>query len=357
MTEKSIFEIDSDIRRAKTLHADFYVDEKYFHESKEKIFARSWQLVDWAGEIQNLKPVTILEDFLDEPILISRNDENLHCLSNVCTHRGKILVEEACQANGIRCDYHGRRFDLSGKFLSMPEFEAVENFPSEKDNLPEIPFAKFEKFLFASIKPYAPFEEFIAPVSERLNWLNLQHFKFAENLSRDYFVNAHWALYCENYLEGFHVPFVHQSLNQAIDYGSYQTQTFRFSSLQTAVAKANEDTFDLPDSNEKMAAFYFFIFPNLMLNFYPWGLSVNIVKPLQPNLTKVSYLTFVTDKSKLNQGAGADLHRVELEDQMVVESVQKGMRSRFYERGRYSPAREQGTHHFHRLIAEFMNTN
>ena len=92
----------------------------------------------------------------------------------------------------------------------------------------------------------------------------------------------------------------------------------------------------------------------MMLNFYPWGLSVNVVKPLKPDLTKVSYFTFVSDESKLNQGAGADLETVEFEDQAVVESVQKGIRSRFYSTGRYSPTREQGTHHFHRLIAEFM---
>ena len=352
----SVSDINPDIARAETLASDFYTDEKYFRESKEKIFARTWQLVGTKDEINNLKPHLILEDFLDEPILISRDGERLHCLSNVCTHRGKILIEEACKAGGIRCGYHGRRFDLSGKFLSMPEFDRVENFPSERDDLPEIPFAVWGNLLFASVDPIAPFDEFIAPARARLNWLNLHDFKFSETLSRDYFVNAHWALYCENYLEGFHIPFVHHGLNQTIDYGAYMTETFRFASLQTGVAKAaDEDAFDLPaGSSEKIAAFYFFVFPNLMLNFYPWGLSVNVVKPLQPDLTKVSYLTFVADESKLNRGAGADLHRVEIEDQAVVESVQKGIRSRFYDRGRYSPAREQGTHHFHRLIAEFM---
>jgi choline monooxygenase len=91
-----------------------------------------------------------------------------------------------------------------------------------------------------------------------------------------------------------------------------------------------------------------------MFNFYPWGLSVNVVKPINPQKTKVSYLKFTSDESKLNQGAGADLEAVELEDEAIVESVQKGIRSRFYSAGRYSPTREQGTHHFHRLIAEFM---
>ncbi len=345
-----IFEINPDIRRAETLASDFYTDEKYFEESKEKIFARTWQMVGHADEVKNLLPHKILEDFLDEPILITRNGGGLSCLSNVCTHRGKILVDEPCEAKLIRCGYHGRRFDLSGKFLSMPEFESVENFPAASDNLPKISFGEWENFLFASINPIAPLEDFLAGLKENIAPLNLENLQFAS--ARDYEVRAHWALYCENYLEGFHIPFVHQSLNEAIDFGSYTTETFRFSSLQTGVAKNARDAFDF---NKNIAAFYFFIFPNLMLNFYPWGLSVNIVKPQKTDLTKVSYLTYVFDESKLNTGAGADLNRVELEDQQVVESVQKGIRSRFYERGRYSPAREQGTHHFHRLIAEFMN--
>jgi choline monooxygenase len=165
---------------------------------------------------------------------------------------------------------------------------------------------------------------------------------------RDYSVNAHWALYCENYLEGFHVPFVHQGLNRAIDYGTYRTETFRYSSVQIAMSDAA--TFD-----GSVAAYYFFIFPNLMLNCYPWGISVNIVTPIRSDHTKITYLTFVADESKRESGAGADLETVEFEDQAVVESVQRGIRSSFYDRGRYSPTREQGTHHFHRLISEFMN--
>jgi choline monooxygenase len=332
-----IFDINPDIKRAETLSSEFYTDEKYFHESKEKIFARTWQFATATDEIENIKPVNLLENFLDEPILITKNGEKLHCFSNVCTHRGKILIERECKANLLRCGYHGRRFALDGKFLSMPEFERTENFPSEKDNLTEIPFGISEKFVFISLNPIAPLEEFLTE-TKRANWGNLRFFG-----AKNYTVKAHWALYCENYLEGFHVPFVHQGLNQGIDYGTYTTETFRFSSLQTAF-----------DDKGELAAHYFFIFPNLMLNFYPWGLSVNIVKPLETNLTKVSYLTFVADETKLNQGAGADLETVEFEDQAVVESVQKGIKSRFYEKGRYSPLREQGTHHFHRLIAEFM---
>jgi choline monooxygenase len=356
----SVFDINPDIRKAHTLASEFYTEEKYFAQSKEKIFARSWQFLGAADKNNSLQPHTILEDFLDEPILISRDKNNLHCLSNVCTHRGNILIEKPCSDGGIRCRYHGRRFDLSGKFLSMPEFEQVENFPSGRDDLPQIPFGVWGNLLFASIKPLAPFENFTGKMRERLSWLDFDELKFTS--LKDYFVKAHWALYCENYLEGFHVPFVHQSLNQTIDYGSYTTELFEFSSLQTALIKSptgNSSTAQNPKPrnpfDEQVAAFYFFIFPNLMFNFYPWGLSVNIVKPVNTRETKISFLTFISDESKIRQSAGEDLEQVELEDEAIVENVQKGICSRFYSQGRYSPTREQGTHHFHQLIAKFMS--
>src|SRR3982750_1748416 len=106
----SIFEVDPDIRMAKTLASDFYTDDRVFEISKEKIFARSWQFLGHASGFSGLKPTTILPGFLDEPVLLIKTDGSLACLSNVCTHRGKLLVEEACDANLIRCGYHGRRF-------------------------------------------------------------------------------------------------------------------------------------------------------------------------------------------------------------------------------------------------------
>lgn len=359
----SVFNIDHDIRKARTLSSDFYTDESFFELSKERIFAKTWQFVGHAAELDGLKPLTLLPGFLDEPILLTKNEERVECLSNVCTHRGKILVEEPCIANLIRCGYHGRRFSLDGRFLSMPEFEGVEDFPSEADNLTKVSFAQRAGFLFASLDPIAPFEDFVNDSAARLKDIEPDGLEFVSK--REYEVDAHWALYCENYLEGFHIPFVHRSLNEIVDYGTYATEIFRYSSLQTAMSEpplvTSGSERDLTDASgtlalqSKIAARYLFIFPNLMFNFYPWGISVNIVRPVSKSRSVVEFLTYVHDESLMNTGAGADLHGVELEDEAIVESVQKGIRSRFYTQGRYSPTREQGTHHFHMLIAEFMN--
>jgi len=360
----SKFDIHPDIAKAKTLSTDFYLDPLNFEISKEKIFSRSWQFIGDTDQVKEpgwTTPVNLLEDYLKEPLVVTHTeDHKLHCLSNVCTHRGNLLVEKSCKLKDIRCKYHGRRFKLDGQFLSMPEFKEVEDFPSADDNLTALPLHQFGKWLFTSLHASTKANDFFKEMTDRIGWLPFQDFHFRPELSRDYLVQAHWALYCENYLEGFHIPFVHAGLNEVIDYGSYSTELFRYSNLQLGLSDDSDILFDLPSSSpdfgKKVAGYYFWVFPNLMFNFYPWGLSINVIKPVSPTQTKVSFLSYVLDENKLRQGAGANLHQVEMEDEDVVEHVQQGIRSRFYKHGRYSVKMETGTHHFHRLIAEFMNT-
>jgi len=88
--------------------------------------------------------------------------------------------------------------------------------------------------------------------------------------------------------------------------------------------------------------------------FLSLGLSLNRVVPEAIDRTRIEFRSYVWDESRLGQGAGGALHRVELEDEAIVEAVQRGVRSSLYRRGRYSPTRERGTHHFHRLLAEFL---
>jgi len=201
-------------------------------------------------------------------------------------------------------------------------------------------------------------QNFFGEMMRRMEWFPVDKLVFRKDLSKDYVVKASWALYCENYLEGFHIPFVHASLNQVLDFGEYTTEIFHYSNLQLGIGKKGDACFELPSSSpdfgKEVVAYYFWVFPNMMFNFYPWGLSLNIVQPLNVNETKVSFLTYVCNESKLDKGAGSGLDTVELEDEEVVENVQKGIRSRFYNHGRYSVKREQGTHHFHSLIAEFI---
>jgi choline monooxygenase len=355
--------VNPDIAKAKTIDADFYTSPEAFEQCREKIFAPSWQFIgseELVKDAGSVYPFTLLENYLDEPLLLTKGKTgNVNVLSNVCTHRGNLVVDKACKLNKLRCRYHGRMFSLDGKFVSMPEFKEVEDFPTEADNLPKLELFKWSKWLFTSLNSKYPKELFFRDMIDRVSWMPLDDFKFEPELSRIFKVKANWALYCENYLEGFHIPFVHAGLNAVIDYGEYATELFfPYSSLQLGLAKTGADCFDLPasspDYGKNVAAYYFWVFPNMMFNFYPWGLSVNVVEPVSVGECRVKFFSYVWDESKLDKGAGAGLDKVEQEDEEIVENVQKGVRSRFYKHGRYSVTREQGTHHFHRILSEFM---
>ncbi|MFH4966870.1 SRPBCC family protein [Gaetbulibacter sp. M240] len=357
------FYIDPDIRKAETLPASFYKDTRLFEDLKEKVFLKSWQ---WIGDKalvakkQSVHPFVLLDGYLTEPMLLTRdNDDTLSCLTNVCTHRGNLVAIEPGVSRKLVCRYHGRSFNLKGDFEQMPEFEQTKDFPRPCDSLHRFALKQWGPFLFAGLNSDFDFQEVLDVMNERIGFLPLDEFKEDKSLHKDFMVNAHWALYCDNYLEGFHVPFVHNDLNAVLDYGSYKTEIYKHCNVQIGYTNSDENTFDLPkghiDYGKHVAAYYFWVFPNMMFNFYPWGLSVNLVKPLSINRTKVSFLSYVYDRSNLEKGAGSNLDKVEKEDEDVVENVQKGVRSSFYKAGRFSPTREQGVHHFHRLLASFIN--
>ncbi len=358
------FHIDPDISKASTPPSWVYTDVAFYERVRQTVFARSWQLIGDANAAKvpgQVHPFTMLEGCLDEPLLLVRDrNDRLQCMSNVCTHRGMLVCEEGGVENHLRCRYHGRRFGLDGKFVSMPEFERTANFPSKKDDLAHVPLAQWGPFLFAALDPAYSFDDWIGPMRERIGWLPVNECKFDASRSRDYLVACNWALYCENYLEGFHIPYVHAGLTEALDYDAYRTELHRMSNLQIGVGRGGDSVLTppsgSPDHGKPIAGYYFWLFPNLMFNVYPWGISINVVRPLGVERTRVSFQAYVWDTSKLEAGAGASLDRVEREDEAIVEAVQKGLHSRLYAQGRYSPTREQGTHHFHRLLAEATNS-
>ena len=264
------------------------------------------------------------------------------------------MCEQPSTSLGLRCPYHGRKFRLDGTCVGSPEFETLPDFPAQRDHLRSVPLEHWGQQHFAAIAPRVPFGAWIGPLRERFSWLPLERARLVPERSRDYVVRANWALYCENYLEGLHVPFVHQGLAQAIEYASYSTELWPIGALQIARAQPGEDAFEpvpgAPEPGQRTAGYYVFLFPTTMLNFYPWGLSLNAVQPLGVDRTRILFRSYAWDTARLDAGASRDLDSVEMEDERVVECVQAGMRSRLRLPGRYSPTRETGVHQFHRLL-------
>ena len=335
--------IDKDISVAQTIPSYFYKSDDIFNKTIESIFNNSWQFVINKNSLKHkLYPFLFIEGLIDDSYVMVNGDE-LKILSNVCTHRAALLCSKNSNGSTIKCNYHGRVFNLNGKLIKHYGFEGVKNFPSKKDNLIKINHFDWNNFIFCSKSSNINIKKIFDDINTRLSGYKFQDLEYNKDESNTYIVDFHWALYCENYLEGFHVPFIHKGLNDDIDYSNYDTIILDNAVLQLA-----------KDKNNEIYAHYYWIFPNIMLNFYDWGLSINIITPLTKNKTKINFLSFPKKGMAQPKDIPSGIDIVEKEDQEIVKSVQIGIKSSNYTSGRYSVKHEKGIHYFHLLISEYL---
>lgn len=341
---------DPDVARAGTLDERLHYDREAHAVAVEKIFARSWQLVPVPERTHGVEPFTLLNGSLDEPLVLTGKAANERLMSNVCTHRGALLAEACSDDAALRCRYHGRRFDLDGSMTKCPGFEDAKDFPRPNENLRQLPLHQVGPLRFTSLDPAVSFDEWSAPLRTTLSEYDGETLTFDPSSSRVFEIDAAWALYCENFLEGFHIPFVHPDLNRGLDFSRYRTELEPYAVRQLGVDSGDEVRL-VSRPGEDVVADYLWLYPNLMVNGYAWGISVNLIEPIGVGRCRIRYLRWVARPGLVGQGVGGALDTVEMEDQEVVLSVQKGVRSRLYPGGRFAPKLETGPHHFQRLMS------
>ena len=305
-------EVGSDIAQAETLPGWFYRSPEVLSAVRERVFARAHHLYAVASPSDPaVIPLELLPGLLGEPLVETRRGERRCLLSNVCTHRGALLVTEPHYRGTIRCPYHGRVFQLDGRLQRAPEFEAALDFPRESDHLRQVERNAWGPLCFASLDPARPFQQWFEPLRELFGFFE---FEGCETRLREYEIEASWMLYCDNYLEGFHIPFVHPALAKEVEWGSYETELFANGSLQIALAREGAAALDLPAGHahhgKRVAALYAFLFPSTIVNAYPWGLSINVLEPRDVERTVVRYITVVKHPEKCDVGAVSDLDGV-----------------------------------------------
>ena len=366
-------DVSERIECAQTLASRFYTDPSILEIEKARIFRRTWQLagtLDHAcGEVNGLqRTIADRETFFTtevagEPIVVVRDKEGtLRAFSNVCRHRaGPIALGSGCK-NVLRCAYHGWTYTLDGRLIGTPDVEGVEFFDRSTMGMVPLRLETWEQFIFVNFDRGAePLSAYLGDIPEQARGFQFAGLQFAER--RDYVINCNWKVYVDNYLEGYHIPIAHPGLMREIDYSQYRTDTFRYHSQQFAPIRAMkaDDSGDrayAPGSGTQ-EALYFWIFPNLMLNIYPDNVSTNLIVPLSQDKTLTIFEWFFHDiaSAKVQERmkkAIAFSDEVQQEDIGLCESVQRGLQSALYDRGRYSVKRENGVHHFHMLLGEFL---
>ena len=355
------------VATARTLPSDWYTDPAYLEREKAQIFARTWQLVargDDLARVGDFVPATIV----DEPIVLTHaQDGELRGFYNVCRHRAGQVALAKGNRKSLQCRYHGWTYGLDGRLRACPEMEGTEDFRKEEFGLRPIRVERFGPFVFANLDPEAAsLREVMGAIPEevRAAGYDVEAMRLVER--REYVIACNWKVYVDNYLEGYHLPIAHPDLFKELDYDAYRVETFRYYSKQHAPIRElrpgeeiGVDRRYLRQPGAEDSALYYWLFPNTMFNIYQDNMSSNVILPLGPDRTLTIFEWFFADPGsgpgwESMQQTIAFSDEIQQEDIVICEQVQRGLRSRAYDSGRFSAKRENGVYHFQNLVREFL---
>ena len=341
--------------QAHTIPASWYVDERIAELERQTVFGGTWQMVARTGQVAQPGDFVTAE-LAGEPLVIVRGQDNqLRAFYNVCRHHAAAVVTEEQGTAGIfRCPYHGWSYGLDGSLKGAPEFEGVCSFDRSQNGLLPVRVDTWERFVFVNLDPEAAeLANFLGGLAQRVAPLKLEALHFFER--RCYSLNCNWKVFVDNYLDGgYHVPHLHKGLNSVLDYKQYTIENEDRYCLQSSPMVASSDPATAA-ARVGARAWYFWQYPNFMLNLYRGYLDTNLVLPDGVDRCTVIFDFYFDDVSEpaaeRNRQSIAVGERVNDEDVGICEAVQRGLHSRAYGAGRLSVRREAGEHLFHRLLA------
>jgi phenylpropionate dioxygenase-like ring-hydroxylating dioxygenase large terminal subunit len=341
---------------ASTIPAPWYVDARIAELESQTVFSKTWQMVGRVEQVE--KPGQfVTASVAGEPIVVVRgNDGVLRGFYNVCRHHAAAVVTEHCgQASILHCPYHGWNYGLDGSLKGMPEFDGVKDFERQQNGLLPVKAETWEKFVFVNLDSQAvPLKDFLGALVRKVAPLGVSQLHYFD--SRSYDIHCNWKVFVDNYLDGgYHVPHLHKGLSSVLDYKAYTIENEDRYCLQSSPMVSGTEDAATASTRQGDRAWYFWQYPNLMINCYEGYMDTNLVLPLDVDHCRVIFDFYFGDVSQgrraYNEQSVAVGARVQDEDLGICEAVQRGLKSRAYGAGRLSVRREAGEHLFHRLLA------
>ncbi|HZQ23899.1 MAG TPA: aromatic ring-hydroxylating dioxygenase subunit alpha [Terriglobales bacterium] len=352
----ALYDEHAPLTEASTIPAPWYVDCRIAELERQTVFSRTWQMI---GRVEQLKnPGQFLRATVAaEPIVAVRGSDGvLRAFFNVCRHHAAAVVTEPCgTAQILHCPYHGWNYGLDGSLKGMPEFEGVKNFDRQQNGLVPVRVEAWENFVFVNLDPHAAaLKDFLGGLVNRVSPLGISKLHYFDR--RVYNIHCNWKVFVDNYLDGgYHVPHLHKGLNSVLDYKKYTIENEDRYCLQSSPMVASDEDAATGATRKGDRAWYFWQYPNLMINCYAGYMDTNLVIPLDVDHCTVIFDFFFGDISEAareyNSQSIAVGDRVQDEDLGICEDVQRGLKSRAYGAGRLSARREAGEQLFHQLLA------
>jgi choline monooxygenase len=406
---------------AATLIPEAYRCPDFYRIEQEKLWAKSWVCVGYTQQLARVGD-TFLARINDQSILVTRSaPDTVRAFYNVCRHRGAEILSRCGNYPFFRCPYHAWGYDLDGSLKGAPYFEAGEVTPADRALYDTSGMKAFDKahygllpvraatwgcFIFVHLDPEAPCD---APCSrDKPPWAPASAGHMAkpdrgsspldpspgEPLERqlgdlpararrypltdlslthsvDYPIEANWKLVAENYMEYYHLPWVHPTLNRVShlhNHDWFQGDGLYYGMTTSPLEKDPEASLDggLPpmpglDAEEQQSARWFWLFPNVAVSLLPHHVAVMLLTPEGTCRTQERFDFFFHPYAQADKAFATVSEAVyrlwdltNREDIAIVEAVQRGLANRAFRGGRMCFRFEQNVHRFQNHVIDKM---
>lgn len=359
-------------RSGHGLPAAAYTDPEFLRREQQSLFAGSWMCIGSVSDVPapgDVKPLV----FAGHSLLLARaQDDRVRVFFNYCRHRGLRLVREPCQRQRLVCPYHAWMYGLDGALLRTPHIAGADDHDGQKagvdlpDGLEAVRTAIWHQMIFVNVSGTAPpFEEVIAPLDAR--WAEYDFSGLAEAETAVYDVGCNWKLAIENFIDVYHIPYVHPGLEA---YSSFRDHSMVHEGLLTGQWNDDVDPPDyavgklpefpgLPEGKRRTLE-ALSLFPNLLMAITVDYLRFIIIEPTGPNSCREHLKIFVIGEETARDPALAEARRqlrlrfeaFNNEDIDIAQELQASMMGSGFRRAHLSPAFDRAVQTFQTRVAE-----
>jgi choline monooxygenase len=316
-----------------TLPSEWYVDPAVLRRERTAVFGNEWLFFCFDHQLKAPGDY-VAADIAGWNLLVLVDESGtLRAHHNVCLHRAGPLVDAGRgHVHSLVCRYHGWAYGLDGGLRAARDFG---EFDCTGIRLAPVHVASWRGLVFVNVSAerVRPLLDALGTFTDASEGFPME--SFVPVLDRENRLRCNWKAYADNYLEGYHIPLVHPTLNKEIDTKNYVVEVHEADRWIEQRAPSRRD-----DDGERR---WLWRWPNLALNLYPDGMNVERYDPLSPTETRLRYSYAFADPDRAEENASLQLTtEVTAEDIEICEAVQRNLESGVYERGWLSPKHENG---------------